>query len=70
MLVADRRLVGLLLLTAVSPTVEAVVLVSLGFVATQGLAPQAAAVWPYDTYHDLRWLYVYHDSWSSFRLSP
>ncbi|WP_233514681.1 hypothetical protein [Micromonospora sp. LHW51205] len=66
MLVADRRLVGLLLLTAVSPTVEAVVLVSLGFVAARGLAPQAAAVWPYDTYHDLRWLYVYHDSWPSF----
>ncbi|MEV4493813.1 hypothetical protein AB0K04_27350 [Micromonospora coxensis] len=30
------------------------------------MAPQTAAVWPYDTYHDLRWLYVYHDSWPAF----
>lgn len=66
MLTAERRLVGLLLLTALSPTIEAAVVVSLGFVAARGLAPQTAAVWPYDTYHDLRWLYVYHDSWPSF----
>ncbi|WKU03375.1 hypothetical protein [Micromonospora sp. HUAS LYJ1] len=65
-LAADRRLVGLLLFTAVSPTIEAVVLVASGFVAARGLAPQTTAVWPYDTYHDLRWLYVYHDSWPSF----
>ncbi|MEU5552565.1 hypothetical protein ABZ738_22575 [Micromonospora sp. NPDC047793] len=68
MLAADRRLAALLLLTSVSPTIEAAVVVSLGFVAAQGLAPQTAAVWPYDTYHDLRWLYVYHDSWPSFAL--
>ena len=66
MLTLDRRLAGLLLLTAVSPAIEAIVLVSLGFVAAQGLASQTSAVWPYDTYHDLRWLFVYHDSWAMF----
>ncbi|MFI9529044.1 lipase family protein [Micromonospora rosaria] len=64
----DRRFVGLLVLTGLPPAVEASVLVGLGFVAAEGLAPQAAAVWPYDTYHDLRWLFVYHDSWLSFGL--
>ncbi|WP_233558967.1 hypothetical protein [Micromonospora radicis] len=63
---ANRRLGGLLLLTATAPTVEAIVVVSLGFVAAEGLAPQTAAVWPYDTYHDLRWLFVYHNSWPAF----
>ncbi|MEU1811793.1 esterase/lipase family protein [Micromonospora aurantiaca (nom. illeg.)] len=43
-------------------------LLRMGFVAAEGLAPQAAAVWPYDTYHDLRWLYVYHDSVMHFLL--
>ncbi|MEU5551501.1 hypothetical protein ABZ738_17165 [Micromonospora sp. NPDC047793] len=62
----QRRRAGLLLLTAVPPTVEATVLVALGFVAATGLAPQTSAVWPYDTYHDLRWLYVYHESWPKF----
>ncbi|MEV6796794.1 hypothetical protein AB0M91_00400 [Micromonospora rifamycinica] len=53
-------------LAAVPPAIEAVVLVRLGFVAAEGLSSQVTAVWPYDTYHDLRWLYVYHDSWPDF----
>ncbi|QOC92018.1 hypothetical protein [Micromonospora craniellae] len=64
----QRRRAGLLLLTAVSPTIEATFLVAMGFVAATGLSPQTSAVWPYDTYHDLRWLYVYHESWPKFLL--
>ncbi|MEU1884249.1 hypothetical protein [Micromonospora sp. WMMD987] len=60
------RLTALCALAAVPPAIEAVVLVRLGFVAAQGLSSQVTAVWPYDTYHDLRWLYVYHDSWPAF----
>ncbi|WP_245719147.1 hypothetical protein [Micromonospora rhizosphaerae] len=47
---------------------EAAVLVGIGFHAARGLAPQVTAVWPYDSYHDLRWLLVYHNSWSAFVL--
>ncbi|MFI2665419.1 hypothetical protein [Micromonospora carbonacea] len=61
-----RRQVWLLVLTGLFPTVEAVVLVAMGFVAAEGLAPQTGAVWPYDTYHDLRWMFVYHQSWPEF----
>ncbi|MER7268814.1 hypothetical protein ABT344_10970 [Micromonospora carbonacea] len=64
----DRRLVTLLVLTAVFPAVEATVLVAMGFVAAEGIAPQVSAVWPYDTYHDLRWLFVYHQWWPEFVL--
>ncbi|MGK5444369.1 hypothetical protein ACSNN7_21470 [Micromonospora sp. URMC 105] len=60
------RLAGLLLLAALPPAVEEAVLVGVGLHAARGLAPQASAVWPYDSYHDLRWLLVYHDSWPTF----
>ncbi|MEV0939030.1 hypothetical protein [Micromonospora wenchangensis] len=60
------RLTALCALAAVPPAIEAVLLVRLGFVAAEGLSSQVTAVWPYDTYHDLRWLYVYHDSWPDF----
>ncbi|RGC68905.1 hypothetical protein C5N14_11460 [Micromonospora sp. MW-13] len=66
MLTLDRRSVGLLVMAALPPTIEAIVLVSMNFVAAEGLAPQNTSVWPYDTYHDLRWLFVYHDSWPEF----
>ncbi|MER7459299.1 hypothetical protein [Micromonospora sp. NPDC126480] len=66
--VAGRHGGGLLLLAAVPPTVEMAALVGLGFFAAQPLAPQATAVWPYDSYHDLRWLLVYHNSWATFAL--
>jgi hypothetical protein len=56
----------LLLLAAVPPTLEALVLAGIGFKAALGLPPQATAVWPYDSYHDLRWLLVYHKSVPTF----
>ena len=62
------RWAGLLALAVLPPVVEAAVLVGIGFHAAQGLAPQVTAVWPYDSYHDLRWLLVYHNSWPSFLL--
>ena len=60
------RLLALCALAAVPPAIEAVLLVHFGFVAAEGLSSQVTAVWPYDSYHDLRWLYVYHDSWPEF----
>ncbi|MEV0805373.1 hypothetical protein [Micromonospora sp. NPDC050200] len=62
----DTRFVALLVLAALPPAVEGAILAGLGFRAAEGLAPQVSAVWPYDTYHDLRWLLVYHDSWLAF----
>lgn len=62
----DRRFVGLLLLAAIPAAVESTVLTGIGFEAAQGLSPQLTAVWPYDTYHDLRWLLAYHDTWLGF----
>ncbi|MGW5668380.1 hypothetical protein [Micromonospora sp. NPDC003776] len=64
----DSRFVALLVLAALPPAVEGAILVGFGFRAAEGLAPQVSAVWPYDTYHDLRWLLVYHDSWPTFVL--
>ncbi|GIJ11557.1 hypothetical protein ACFFMR_14745 [Micromonospora andamanensis] len=66
---AERHRLGwLLVLAAVPAAVEAAVLVAVGLQSARPLAPQVTAVWPYDSYHDLRWLLVYHDSWSSFLL--
>ncbi|MER6593331.1 hypothetical protein ABT214_16050 [Micromonospora purpureochromogenes] len=62
------RLVGLLGLAALPPVLEEALLVGVGLHAARGLAPQATAVWPYDSYHDLRWLLVYHNSWEMFLL--
>ncbi|MGC5020706.1 hypothetical protein [Micromonospora sp. DT47] len=62
------RLAALLVLAVLPPVVEAAVLVGIGFHSAQGVAPQVTAVWPYDSYHDLRWLMVYHNSWLSFLL--
>ncbi|TDC32447.1 hypothetical protein [Micromonospora sp. KC213] len=60
------RLVTLLLLSALLPVLEAAVLLAVGLRAADGLPPQVTAIWPYDSYHDLRWLLVYHNSWESF----
>ncbi|WP_406036638.1 hypothetical protein OG799_19500 [Micromonospora sp. NBC_00898] len=62
------RLVALLALAALPPMIEETVLVAVRLHAARGLAPQVTAVWPYDSYHDLRWLLVYHDSWATFLL--
>ncbi|WDZ87667.1 hypothetical protein [Micromonospora cathayae] len=56
----------LLVLTTVPPLVETVIFSAFGYRAAQALAPQLTAVWPYDSYHDMRWLFVYHNSWAVF----
>ncbi|MER7333859.1 MULTISPECIES: hypothetical protein [unclassified Micromonospora] len=61
-----RRLVALLGVAAVVPLAEVLVLMPSGFATAEGLAPQASAVWPYDSYHDMRWLLVYHNTWLTF----
>ncbi|MCI4064999.1 hypothetical protein MRQ36_21485 [Micromonospora sp. R77] len=63
---ARSRLAALLVLAALLPAAEAAVLAALHFRAALGLAPQITAVRPYATYHDLRWVLVYHDSWFWF----
>lgn len=63
-----RRLLALLGLAAAMPLVAAVILVRIPFRNAQGLIPQSSAVWPYDSYHDMRWLLVYHNSWLMFGL--
>ncbi len=63
-----RRLTWLLVLATVPAVVEAAILLGVGFQAARPLSPQVTAVWPYDSYHDLRWLLVYHDSWWTFLL--
>ncbi|MGC1211227.1 MAG: hypothetical protein WA890_08215 [Micromonospora sp.] len=62
------RWAGLLTLAVLPPVLEAAVLMGIGFHGARGLPPQVTAVWPYDSYHDLRWLLVYHNSWWSFLL--
>ncbi|WP_241825167.1 hypothetical protein [Micromonospora sp. CB01531] len=61
-----RRLLALLGTAAAVPLAEVFVLVLVGFIPAEGLAPQSTAVWPYDSYHDMRWLLVYHNSWLMF----
>jgi hypothetical protein len=53
----------LLLLSAVPAAGEAVVLRAAGFASALSLAPQITAISPYGSFHDLRWIAVYHDSW-------
>ncbi|TYC20849.1 hypothetical protein FXF52_29120 [Micromonospora sp. MP36] len=57
---------ALLGITAAVPLAESLALVLLGFIPAEGLAPQVTAVWPYDSYHDMRWLLVYHNTWLLF----
>ncbi|WP_438941391.1 hypothetical protein [Micromonospora deserti] len=63
-----RRTRRLLALAAVPPALEAAVIALLTFHSARGLSPQVTAVWPYDSYHDMRWLLVYHNSWTTFLL--
>ena len=68
-MVSERvRTIALLALAAVPPTLEGAVVAGLGFQAARGLAPQASAIWPYHSYHDMRWLLVYHNSIPGFAL--
>ena len=58
-----RRWLVLLLLSAVPAAGEAALLRAIGFGSALSLAPQITAIGPYGTFHDLRWIAVYHASW-------
>src|SRR2546423_14647491 len=58
-----RRLVVVCVLVAVGETLLVSSLLSASSVA---LAAQASAPPPFDLFHDLRWLVVYHESWFGF----
>ncbi|WP_089016294.1 esterase/lipase family protein [Micromonospora inositola] len=60
------RLLLLVVLCAVPPGVEAALVRQSGLTATVNISPQASALWPYGTFHDLRWVLVYHRSWAGF----
>src|SRR5699024_5414229 len=57
---------ALLLLCVIPPVVEESVVQATGFTSAAGLSPAASATPVLGVFHDLRWLYVYHDSWWSF----
>ncbi|MEU8261593.1 hypothetical protein AB0C02_13360 [Micromonospora sp. NPDC048999] len=63
---ASGRTLALLLLTVLPPTLEAVLSTHYGLRSVVGLAPQASALPPFATFHDLRWISVYHNSWPQF----
>ncbi len=56
----------LLALTIGPVLVEIAVLRAIGFVSAFELAPQASATSPFGVFHDLRWAFVYHESWWAF----
>jgi hypothetical protein len=60
----DHRL--LLTIAIIGPLCEAVPLRY--FHVTAGLAPQVTALTPFAAFHDLRWLLVFHRSWTGFAL--
>jgi hypothetical protein len=55
-----RRLIAV---AVALPVVETVLLGVFGLGTALGIAPQASAPTPFDVFHDLRWLLVYHRSW-------
>ena len=50
------------------PVVEGIFLLLLGIPSGFGMAPQVTALGPFGTFHDLRWLFVFHGSVLSFSL--
>jgi hypothetical protein len=50
------------------PVVEVAVLWAIGLSSALGIAPAVTAPAPFATFHDLRWLMVYHRSWLGFGL--
>ena len=55
-----RRLIAV---AVALPVVETAILWAVGMETALGIAPQASAPAPFDVFHDLRWLLVYHRSW-------
>ena len=49
-----------------APVVEVALLWALGLTSALGIAPAVTAPAPFATFHDLRWLMVYHRSWLGF----
>lgn len=56
----------LVALTAAPAGAEAGTTRVAGFITVPYIAPQASALWPYGTFHDLRWVLVYHHTWAGF----
>src|SRR5205814_10243905 len=54
---------NLLAVAVGAPVLEAAILWAVGLETTLGIAPQVTAPAPFDVFHDLRWLLVYHRSW-------
>jgi hypothetical protein len=57
---------GLAMLCAGLPGIEAAVLIAVGLRGSVPLAPGITAPAPYGVYHDLRFLLTYHASWAMF----
>ena len=53
----------LISLCVLLPVIEVGLLWGLGLTSALGIAPSATAPAPFATFHDLRWLMVYHRSW-------
>ena len=61
-----RRLALLFGLSAGLAALEALLVVTVGPDPAVALVPQIAAPAPFGSFHDLRWLLVYHPSWLAF----
>jgi hypothetical protein len=61
-----RQVVIATVVAAVTAMIEAAVLRATGFDSAVELAPQASALPPIGSFHDVRWLMIYRDSWFTF----
>jgi len=59
---------GLLAVCIAGPVLEVALLWALGLTSALGIAPGVTAPAPFATFHDLRWLMVYHRSWLGFAM--
>src|SRR6266568_3394443 len=57
---------GLLAVCIAGPLLEVALLWAVGLSSALGIAPSVTAPVPFATFHDLRWLMVYHRSWLGF----
>src|SRR6266508_2502872 len=57
---------GLLAVCIALPMIEVGLLWGVGLTSALGIAPSVTAPVPFATFHDLRWLMVYHRSWLGF----
>lgn len=63
----SRRLALLFLLCAVPAALESyLVRYPAGLHTGLQITPQISALWPYGSFHDLRWVLVYHRTWAQF----